>query len=147
MSSHEMIFQLDVSAPRAKVVEAITTQQGINGWWTDTAKVPAAVGSTMEFTFPGMPQAFDMRLAGKDDDHVEWEAGSFPPPWAGTRVIWELSDRLGEPGTSIVMRHAGWNLPNPAVGAVTVGWGQIFAKLRDYLETGEPSPFFINAGG
>jgi uncharacterized protein YndB with AHSA1/START domain len=145
--AHEMIFQLDVSAPRAKVVKAITTQKGINGWWTDTARVPTTVGATMEFSFPGMPQPFDLKLARKADDRIEWEAGSFPPPWAGTRVIWELSDRAEAPGTTVVMRHTGWKLPNPAVGVVTVGWGQIFANLRDYLETGEPSPFFVVAGG
>jgi uncharacterized protein YndB with AHSA1/START domain len=142
--AYTMIFQVDADAKRPDAVKALTTKAGINGWWTDTAKVPSRVGGTLELTFPGMPMPFDFELVDRGDDRVEWLSKSFPPPWAGTRMTWELSDNPEGPGTRIVLRHSGWTEDNPMVGIVTVGWGQMFANLRRYVESGTPDPFFRN---
>ncbi|HXA29090.1 MAG TPA: SRPBCC domain-containing protein [Candidatus Angelobacter sp.] len=144
MAGFEMVFMVDVNADRAKVRDALTTEQGINGWWTDRASVPSAVGSTLEFTFPGMPRPFDFTLAESSADRVEWVSKGFPPPWAGTRVVWTLEDNPEGPGTRIHMRHVDWTPDNPILGMVTVGWGQMFANLKGYVETGRPQPFFVN---
>jgi hypothetical protein len=37
-----------------------------------------------------------------------------------------------------------WTPDNPMIGMVTVGWGQILANLKGYVETGTPQPFFTN---
>ena len=142
--AHTMIFQVDVDAKRSAAVDALTTEDGIKGWWTDQAKVPTKIGSTLEMTFPGMPMPFDLELVESNDDRVEWLSKSFPPPWAGTRMTWELTDNPDADGTRIVLRHSGWTEGNPMVGMVTVGWGQIFANLKSYVETGKPDPFFRN---
>jgi uncharacterized protein YndB with AHSA1/START domain len=144
LGDYEMIFQVDTSAAREGVVAALTTEAGINGWWTDRARVPIEVGATLEFTFPGMPQPFEMELAERSDSRVGWVSKTFPPPWAGTRVIWSLGDNPDGPGTRIDMRHAGWEPGNPVIGMVTVGWGQILGHLKGYLEGGKPQPFFKN---
>jgi uncharacterized protein YndB with AHSA1/START domain len=142
--AHSMVFQVDVAAKRSAAVKALTTKSGINGWWTDVAKVPFTIGGTIELTFPGMPRAFDFELVDRSDDRVEWLSKSFPPPWAGTRMTWRISDNPDGPGTRIVLRHDGWTDDNPAIGIVTVGWGQMFANLKRYVESGTPDPFFHN---
>jgi uncharacterized protein YndB with AHSA1/START domain len=144
MGDHQMIFRIDVDAPRDRALEALTTESGINGWWTDRATVPSNVGATLELTFPGMPQPFDLELTGRSDTRVAWRSRSFPPPWAGTEVVWELADNPEGPGTRIDMRHTGWQPGNPIIGIVTVGWGQILGHLKGYLESGTPQPFFKN---
>jgi uncharacterized protein YndB with AHSA1/START domain len=144
VGDYDMIFQVDVNAPRADALAALTTEAGINGWWTDRAKVPSSIGDTLDFSFPGMPQPFDMELMERDDAHVVWRSKTFPPPWAGTRVVWSLSDNPEGAGTRIDMRHTGWEEGSPMIGIVTVGWGQILGHLKGYLETREPQPFFTN---
>jgi uncharacterized protein YndB with AHSA1/START domain len=144
MAGYDMVFQVDVAADRDTVRDALTTEKGINGWWTDKAKVPTGVGGTLEATFPGMPQPFDLELVAADNGRVEWLSRSFPPPWAGTRVIWEFRDNPEQPGTRVVMRHVDWAPDSPMLGIVTVGWGQIFANLKGYVESGKPQPFFVN---
>ena len=42
------------------------------------------------------------------------------------------------------MRHTGWEQDDPMIGIVTVGWGQILGRLKGYLETRVPQPFFTN---
>lgn len=144
MAGYEMIFQLDAAADRQTVLDALTTERGIKGWWTDSATVPQQVGGTLEMTFPGMPMPFDFTLTKANHERVEWVSKSFPPPWAGTRVLWRLEDNPEGPGTRIHMRHVDWAPGNPMLGIVTVGWGQIFANLKGYIETGKPQPFFVN---
>jgi uncharacterized protein YndB with AHSA1/START domain len=145
VAGYEMVFQLDVAADRRTVHDALTTEAGINGWWTDRAVVPTTVGSTLEVTFPGMPMPFDLELVASDADRVEWLSKAFPPPWAGTRMVWRLEDNPeAHGGTRIHMRHVDWTPDNPMLGIVTVGWGQIFANLKAYVESGKPQPFFTN---
>ena len=144
MAGYEMIFQVDATADRDAVVEALTTEAGINGWWTNRAAVPSRVGEVLELTFPGMPLPFDLELTASSADRVEWKGRSFPPPWAGTRVIWSLADNPEGPGTRIVMRHTDWKPDDPILGVVTVGWGQILGHLKGYVESGNPQPFFVN---
>jgi uncharacterized protein YndB with AHSA1/START domain len=144
VGDYTMIFQVDADAPRDAVLQALTTEKGVNGWWTDRASVPTAAGATLEFTFPGMPQPFDMELVERGDSRIAWRSKGFPPFWAGTAVTWDLSDNPEGPGTRIDMRHSGWDPGNPALGIVTVGWGQILGHLKGFLESGTPQPFFTN---
>src|ERR1041385_6537850 len=113
MGDYEMIFQVDVHAGAAATLAARTREARHNGWWTDRASVPTAVGSTLEFTFPGMPRPFDMELTERTDNRVVWRSKGFPPPWAGTEVVWQLGDHPEGGGTRIDMRHAGWDRDNP----------------------------------
>jgi uncharacterized protein YndB with AHSA1/START domain len=144
MGDHFMCYQLDVGADRDTVHQALTTETGVNGWWTDRAVVPAAVGDRLELTFPDVPQPFELELAESSDDRVEWRAGSFPPWWEGTVVRWELADNPDGDGTRIVMTHAGFDPDNPVVGIVTMGWGEILGRLRGFAEEGRPQPYFNN---
>src|SRR5215469_11473473 len=116
MGDYDMIFRVDVDAPREAVVTALTTESGIKGWWTDRASVPQHVGDTLEFTFPGMPLPFDMELVESTDARVVWRSRTFPPPWVGTRVAWRLGDNPDGPGTRVDMRHGGWEADNDVIG-------------------------------
>ena len=144
MGDHFMRYQLDVGADRETVHRALTTEAGVNGWWTDRAVVPGTVGDRLELTFPDVPQPFELELASSSEDRVEWRAGSFPPWWQGTAVRWELGDNPDGDGTRVVMTHAGFDPDNPVVGIVTMGWGEILAHLRGFAEDGRPQPYFTN---
>jgi uncharacterized protein YndB with AHSA1/START domain len=43
---------LDPAVPAAKVYEALTTEEGLAGWWTTDVSAPdAAVGAAIDFRF------------------------------------------------------------------------------------------------
>jgi uncharacterized protein YndB with AHSA1/START domain len=142
MGDHFMRYELDVDADREAVRRALTTEAGVEGWWSSEAVVPDAVGSHLAVTIPGMPQPFDLELAESSGDRVVWHVGSFPPWWEGTTVRWEIGDNPDGDGTRIVMTHIGFDPDNPVVGRVTMGWGEVLARLRGFAERGEPQPYF-----
>ena len=76
---------------------------------------------------------------GIDGRNLESSAGDFPPPWRGTRCLWELTDGAGG-GTTIRSSHRDWDEANPMVGRVTPEWGRILDHLARYVETGTPDP-------
>jgi hypothetical protein len=139
-----MRYQLDVGADPGTVRHALTTETGINGWWTDRADVPEAAGESLELTFPDVPQPFDLELVESSPERVVWRAGSFPPWWQGTTVRWEIADNPDGDGSRVVMTHAGFDPDNPTVGIVTMGWGEILPRLRAFAESGDPQPYFTN---
>lgn len=144
---HTMIFQVDVDTDPEAVHTALTTTSGVEAWWTDTAVIPETVGGHLELTFPGMLLPFDLILEECAAKRVSWQAGSFPPPWEGTRCSWDLAANPDAPGTRIRFEHSGWDQSNPHVGMVTFGWGQILGRLKSYLDTGVPSPYFTTVDG
>jgi uncharacterized protein YndB with AHSA1/START domain len=142
VGDHFMRYQLDVSADRDTVRRALTTEEGVEGWWTSQAVVPEAVGERLALTFPGVPQPFDLELAESANERVLWRAGGFPPWWQGTTVRWDIAENPDGDGTRVVMTHAGFEPDNPTIGAVTMGWGEILPRLRGYAQDGKPQPYF-----
>lgn len=147
MTPHHMIYQVDVEASREAVRRALTTSEGIAGWWTDRAVVPEEVGGTLLLTFPLMPEPWRLELAESGEDRIEWRVGGFPPAWAGTRIIWLLSGVPDGRGTRIVLQHRDWDESAPSVGTVAVRWVQVLHALCAYVQSGVPRPVYVNGPG
>lgn len=142
MPEHNIMFAFDIDADRGTVLAALTTQSGVTGWWTDQAKIPDTEGGRLELTFPDLPEPADMTLTKATPTHVEWEAGTMPPPWQGTRCVWTLSE--SDQGTHVDFAQRGFDEDNPAIGMVTFVWGLIMPRLKEHCETGDAVPFFVN---
>ena len=124
------------------VYAAITTTDGITGWWTSRATgAGAEVGDRLSLRFPDAPVTWDMTVAVADrPERVEWDCTGGPPGWPGTRVRWGV-----EPdGADVVVRfdHTGFATVDDMFRIVTVGWAQMLLSLRDYLASGVRKPFF-----
>jgi uncharacterized protein YndB with AHSA1/START domain len=121
---------------------ALSTQDGITGWWTSRASVPGAkVGDVLKMSFPDAPFTWDMRIDQADEPvRLEWECVGGPPGWETTRVLWCLE----QTGTDVVVRlsHEGFAAVDDMFRIVTVGWAQMLLSLKAYLETGARKPFF-----
>ena len=135
----DVLFQFDVDAPPAKVLEAVKTTEGIKGFWTTVADVPETVGEVVTVGFAIAPKPFDLRLEQSDEGTVVWRTESFPPHWVGTTIRWEVDEREG--GSTVRFRHGSFG-DDWETGAVAYTWGQIMVKLKQYAETGKPDPVF-----
>lgn len=135
----DVLFRFDVDAEPEKVVKAITTTEGIKGFWTSQAEVPAKVGDTLKLEFAVAPAPFDLRLEQSDGRTVVWRTETFPPHWVGTNVRWDVEPRDG--GATVAFRHDGFSDEADAA-QVAYTWGQIMVKLKQYAETGRPDPVF-----
>jgi hypothetical protein len=130
----DVLFAFDVNAKPETIHRALTTAEGIAGFWTDDANVPLEVGKT--------PAAFDLVLTQSDDDVISWRTKSFPPPWVGTEIRWEISG--GDNPSTVAFRH-GTFADETEQGQVAYVWGQVMVQLKQYAETGVAAPVFVNA--
>jgi uncharacterized protein YndB with AHSA1/START domain len=139
----DIVLQVDSSANRAAVREALTTEPGITGWWTDQAEVPDGTGGLLKPSFVDAPRPFDLRVAEANDERVVWQPQSFPPNWVGTEITFELADNPDAPGTRVLFTHAGFKVGDPGMPPVAYTWAQTLARLKAYTETGKSQPYFV----
>ena len=139
----DILMQVDINAPRAQVVDTLTTHAGITGWWTAIGEVPAGIGETMRLSFrPHAPLPFDLMIEESDDRRVAWRPLSFPPHWVGTRISWQLDDIPQRPGTRVLLQHTSWRDGDPQLPPAAYTWGQLLGVLKAFCETGQPQPLF-----
>ncbi|MFE7592350.1 SRPBCC domain-containing protein [Kitasatospora sp. NPDC057512] len=159
----EIALQLDIAAPRAVVLAALTTHDGLTAWWTTGVDRD---GDVLLFDFPDVPEPFRLRVERADRDRVVWtNAGSFPPHWAGTWISWELSDQPAVPESGrpaapeepavpeqpaaperarLLFRHGGWQPGSEeGVPAVAGTWAELLVRLKDYAQSGKVQPYFV----
>jgi uncharacterized protein YndB with AHSA1/START domain len=137
---HHLIEIDGVGAPAAYA--ALTTQDGITGWWTSRATVPGAnVGDVLRMSFPNAPFTWDMQVDRADAPTlVEWDCVGGPPGWDSTRVVWGVEDN--DAGVVVRLDHAGFPAVDDTFRIVTVGWARMLLSLKAFLETGVRRPFF-----
>lgn len=135
----DVLFLFDVDAPPQTLLEAVTTQDGIKGFWTTRAEVPTNVGETLRLGFAIAPAPFDLRLERSDERIVAWRTETFPPHWVGTTMRWEIASRTD--GSVVRFSHEGFAADDDAAHAAFT-WGQIMVRLKEYAESGVPNPVF-----
>ena len=99
----DILHRVGVSTPSPdKVYEALTTIEGLSGWWTDDTTGTAEVGGVVQFRFP--PGGFDMEVVEqRPNESVEWKVVDGPEEWIGTTVNWQL--RQDGDYTIVMFRH------------------------------------------
>jgi len=120
-----------------EVFRALTTIEGLAGWWTTDTSGDAAVGGKIEFRFP--PGGFDMVvLESTPPDHVLWEVVAGPDEWLGTTVDWRL--RQDGDWTVVVFTHRGWAEPVEFMHHCSTKWATFLISLKAMIETGAGAP-------
>ena len=137
---HHLIQLEGAGAPAA--YSALTTQDGITGWWTSRAEVPGtSAGDVLRMSFPDAPITWDMRVDKADAPAVvEWDCIGGPPGWEHTRVVWSV--QATDSGSVVRLDHTGFPAVDDMFRIVTVGWSQMLLSMKAYLETGVRKPFF-----
>ncbi|MGW4365779.1 SRPBCC family protein [Nocardia takedensis] len=120
-----------------QVYDALTTIDGLAGWWTRDTTGDAALDGVIEFRFP--PGGFDMRVrATTPGEHVGWEVIDGPPEWIGTTIDWTL--RRDDDWTVVLFTHEGWAEPVEFMHHCSTKWATYLMSLKGMLETGRGAP-------
>jgi uncharacterized protein YndB with AHSA1/START domain len=134
----DIAMQIDLAAPPGAVYRALTTTDGIAGWWTTRNDTTGTVGDLNLYRFPGGMQ-WDMRITDAISEAlVAWHCEGGPRK--GTDVRWTLSP--APDGTRVLFDHTGFTAVDEAFRIVTLGWAQMLLHLKRYAETGTPNPYF-----
>ena len=140
-----LVHQVNVKATPETIYKAISTTEGLGAFWTSESKAESKVGSIASFGFGGPTQRMrvDELVPGK---RVKWTGLADFPNWGDTTVSWDISPaESGE--TSVTFRHANWpeTVSQDDLGSINYTWGLIVERLKQYAETGKPSPLFAFA--
>lgn len=135
----DILHRIGVTGSPDAVYAALTTVEGLAGWWTEDTDGDAGVGGVVRFRF--VPGGFDMKvLESKAAERVLWEVVDGPEEWVGTRVSFDLSQEEGF--TIVLFRHEGWEEPVEFMYHCSTKWAIYLMSLKKMVETGkgEPSP-------
>ena len=139
--------ELILRSPRHEVWIALTTAEGMSGWWADRVEVDLHPGGTMRFHFGDEHGSYEAQidvLEPEDRFAYFWrpftdleEAADHPD--LRTRVEFLLADHPD--GTRLTLRETGFAALPDVLAARSFadnedGWTVELGHLRSYLETG-----------
>jgi uncharacterized protein YndB with AHSA1/START domain len=126
------------SSPR-DVYNALTTLEGLSGWWTDDTQGETEVGGVIHFQF-GERGFFEMKVLELDPGRrVLWQVVDGPQEWIGTKVSFEL--RQDGDYTILLFQHRGWKEPVEFMHHCSTKWALFLMSLKALVETGQGAPY------
>ena len=134
----DILHRVGVIAPLDDVYRAVTTQEGLAGWWTTETVGTGEVGGKLEFRF-GDLGGFDMEVLELDSAGlVRWRVVDGPEEWIGTEVVWRLDQR--DDYTIVLFSHEGWREPVEFMYHCSTKWATFLLSLKELVETGQGRP-------
>lgn len=120
------------------VYQALTTEQGLAGWWTSNTQGEGnQVGNIIKFRFGA--GGFDMKVSELNaPDHVVWELVEGPEEWMGTTINWELKQDGGY--IIVLFKHLNWKEPVEFMHHCSTKWAIFLMSLKALVETGKGAP-------
>ncbi|MDM7832353.1 SRPBCC family protein [Cellulomonas edaphi] len=120
-----------------EVYAALTTIEGLSGWWTRDTTGDPGVGGLIEFRFG--PGGFDMVvLESVPGKLVRWEVVDGPAEWIGTTVRFDLTQ--ADDFAIVMFAHEGWAEPVDFMYHCSTKWATYLVSLKELVETGTGSP-------
>lgn len=141
-NSKSIYHRLLIETPAEKIFEALTTQEGLAGWWTPDTIAKPELGSISRFTFEdGYFKEMEI-IELKPYSKVKWRCIKGYEDWLGTEISFELEPhRLG---AVLLFHHDGWKEYSNGFASCSYDWALFLRSLRLLCETakGQPYPNF-----
>ena len=139
----DIIHRVGIKAPAAQVYAALSTIDGLAGWWTQATTGSSKVGGTIAFRFhqPDGDEigGFDMAvLELVPEQKVRWRVEGGPPEWVGTDIEFLLSRQ--DDYTIVMFGHRKWREEVEFMAHCSTKWATFLLSLRDLVETGKGQP-------
>ena len=132
---------LIIKAPPEKVFEAITTTEGLKGWWTLDANADEKVGGIAEFIF-GERYHNKMQITELEQNRrVEWKCFQGDKEWIGTTFEFDIEEKNED--TVLRFAHGNWKGETDFFASCNYQWGYYMRSLAGYCEKGEGTPFKV----
>jgi len=149
-----------IAASPEKVYEAITTSQGLSGWWTPNAQADAQENAIALIPFgDGYKKKMQIEslIPGR---FVQWKCIEGDGEWIGTTIIFQLfqTDRnvlaetnpevrgqieqiKAQTATMLNFEHNDWTEYSATFAECSYTWAQFLRSLKLLCETGKGKPW------
>jgi len=139
---------LVVEASRATVYAALTTPEGLRGWWTQDCDVTTEVGGTSWFRFGRQRKAVRIeRLDPRREvrwactgAHIAIAGFTHADEWIGTQIVFRLIEEA-QGRTLLEFEHIGLVPAFECFKACRDGWRLYLRSLQLFVETGRGTPY------
>jgi uncharacterized protein YndB with AHSA1/START domain len=133
----DILHKVGIASAPEDVYAALSTVEGLAGWWTDDTQGESSVDGVLQFRFP--PGGFDMLVTNSDPaTHVAWQVVDGPEEWIGTTIDWDL--RQDGDFTTVLFKHEGWREPVEFMHHCSTKWAVYLLSLKSLVETGKGAP-------
>lgn len=130
-------INVTIKAPSETVYHALTTEEGLSGWWAKQTTARPEIGFLNTFTFGTFVNK--MKVAELTPrEKVAWTCVESIDEWAGTFISFALEDK-GEK-TLVRFTHGGWKGITDMFAACTYDWARFMTSLKSLCETGTGQP-------
>jgi len=134
----DILHRVGIRSSLDQVYRALTTQQGLAGWWTNqTMGEGDRIGNVLAFRFNA--GGFDIRVVDlKPSALIRWEVVAGPEEWVGTAIEFELK----QDGDYVIVlfKHRGWREPVEFMYHCSTKWAVFLMSLKSLVESGKGSP-------
>ena len=136
-----ILHAFDIAGDPEEVRRALTTLEGLRGWWTTEVAGAADQGGVIYFRFDGNFNP-EMRVDESSNSAVRWTCIGRHEPWLDNTFHFEIS---GEAPVNFTMRqHYARELADRVYGVYNFSWGYYLDSLRTLVESGNGKPFQVD---
>ncbi len=136
----DMRHEIRIVAPPNAVIEALSTQASLRGWWTADSVAEPKVETVAEFGFGNRETLFRMQIVELNKEKIVWRCLGDIDEWRDTILEWNI--QASEGGTRVRFTHRGWKSVDGWFALCNTTWGALMHRLRDYVEGRNPGPLF-----
>ena len=136
-----MNIQIVIDSTPDHVMQALTTLDGLAGWWTSDVSGLPTVDGEIRFGF-GEEHYTVMHVNGVDPDAVVWTCmlHSKFPEWSGTAIAFQLAPE-GAGRTRLSFEHRGLTPTCDCYDMCSNGWDHYLASLARLASEGLGNPW------
>jgi uncharacterized protein YndB with AHSA1/START domain len=129
----DILHSVAIKSPADEVYRALTTIEGLSGWWTTDTQGDAGAGGVIHFRFGA--NLIDMKVLELEPRRrVLWQVVGGPDSWMDTRVRFDLAQDGGF--TRVLFKHQGWKEPGEFMHHCSTKWAMFVMSLKALVETG-----------
>jgi uncharacterized protein YndB with AHSA1/START domain len=147
----DIVHRIGIRAPAAHVYAALSTVDGLAGWWTEATRGDPQRGGVIAFRFHTESGdeigGFDMDVQELvPEQSVRWRVKAGPDEWVGTDIEFKLSRE--DDFTIVRFGHRRWREEVEFAAHCSTKWATFLLSLRDFVETGRgrPAPHDLRIG-
>jgi uncharacterized protein YndB with AHSA1/START domain len=139
----EIIHRIGIKANPDKVFRALSTIEGLAGWWTENTKGVSGVGKSIVFQFRDLngelKGEFEMEVLKQEPPkRVQWACTKGPAEWIGTEVAFDLKQE--NEFTIVLFGHRKWKESIEFTAHCSMKWAVFLMSLKELVETGKGKP-------
>jgi uncharacterized protein YndB with AHSA1/START domain len=132
-----------VASSRERVYDALTTLEGLRGWWTPIVSGSGLGGGELRFDFEGLDEQIVMQVElAVRPVSVRWHCVRHTslPDWADTTLDFGLVERSPS-ACEIHFQHRGLTPKLDCYDSCSAGWDYFLASIARFVASGHGSPY------